>query len=344
MLIERCRYGHLETQVQFGIVANILTLLPLVVCGFRDGVGGKIAHTGLITACIRPCTCIHKLARDIVEAEQMEGFTAIAQPVFCGLHLVEQFGICIGSAYSRCTLKDIGVVSIKRGAVATEILHTHIMGIDEVAITTEQGIVFSHGRIVVVGLAQRILERLDAIVHPRFIIHAISDILVGRHTEVAQWKVVVQSLKSKHFALVISPCRLVALARAECAETDKHRFFLAFGLVEEIVTVFIHREACPRIVRKPTGQFVFADSLHHIIVKACGTHLVRLHGRGIVDFVDEFRGLRTADDRRVELSVIHAVAVNPSVHHLNLQFLFLCFGECGHFCTLYLFAVKIERE
>ena len=324
MLIERCRYGHLETQVQFGVVAHILTLLPFVVCGFRDGVCRKIAHAGLITACVRPCTCINELTRDIVEAEQMEGFTAIAQPVFCGLHLVEQFGVCIRRSHSRCTLKDIGVVSIKRSTVATEILHTHIMGIDEVAITTEQGIVLCHRCFVSIRLAQRVLKRLDTVIHPRFIIHAISDILVGRHTEIAQWQVVVQSLKGKHLALVISPCRLVALSRAECTETDKHRFFLAFGLVEEIVTVFIHSEACPRIGCKPAGQLVFADSLHHIIVKACGTHLVRLHRRGIVDFVDEFRSLRTADDRRIELSVIHAVAVNPSVNHLNLQFLFLC--------------------
>ena len=326
MLIERCRYSHLETQVQFGIVSHILTLLPFVVCVFRDGVCGKIAHAGLITACIRPCTCIHKLARDIVEAEQMEGFTAIAQPVFCGLHLVEQLCVCIGSAHSRGTVIYVSIVSIKSGTVATEILHTHIIGIDEVAITTEQGIVFSRWRIVVIGLAQRILKRLDAVIYPRFIIHAISDILVGRHTEVAQRKIVVQSLKGKHLALVISPCRLVALARAECAETYKHRFFLAFGLVEEIVTVFIHGKTRSCIGCKPTGQLVFADGLHHIIVKACGTHLVRLHRRGIVDFVDEFRGLRTTNDRRIELSVIHAVAVNPSVHNLNLQFLFLCLG------------------
>ena len=71
---------------------------------------------------------------------------------------------------------------------------------------------------------------------------------------------------------------------------------------------------------------------------------MRLHRRGIVDFVDELRGLRTANDRRIELSVIHAVAVNPSVNHLNLQFLFLRLGECGHVSTLYLFAIKIERE
>ena len=253
MLIERCRYGHLETEVQFGVIAHILTLVPFVVCGFRNGVSGEIAHTGLITACVRPCTCINELSRDIVEAEQMEGFTAIAQPVFCGLHLVEQFGVCIRRSHSRCTVKDIGVVSIKRSTIATEILHAHIMRIDEVAIATEQGIVFSRWRIVVIGLAQRILKRLDAVIPPRFIIHAISDILVGRHTEVAQWKVVVQSLKGKHLALVISPCRLVALARTECAETDKHRFFLAFWLVEEIITVFIHSEACPRIGCKPTG-------------------------------------------------------------------------------------------
>ena len=212
MLIERCRNSHLETEVQFGVVAHILTLIPFVVCGFRYRVGGQIAHTSLIAACIRPCACINELTRDIVEAEQMKGFTAIAQPVFCGLHLVEQFGVCICSAHNRCTVKDIGVVSIKGGTVATEILHTHIMRIDEVAITTEQGIVFCRWRIVVIGLAQRILKRLDSVIHPRFIIHAISDILVGRHTEVAQWKVVVQPLKGEHLALVISPCRFVALA------------------------------------------------------------------------------------------------------------------------------------
>ena len=154
MLIERCRYGHLETQVQFGVVAHILALVPLVVCGFRYRVGGKIAQTRLIAACVRPCACIHELTRNIVEAEQMEGFTAIAQPVFCGLHLVEQFCIFIRSSNSRCTVKDVSVVSIKRSTVATEILHAHVVSIDEVAVAAEQGIVLCHRCFVSIRLAQ----------------------------------------------------------------------------------------------------------------------------------------------------------------------------------------------
>ena len=154
VLVERRCDGHLETGVQLGIVTHILALLPLIVGGFRDGIRGEVAHPSLIPVGIRPGARIYKLAGGIVEAQQVERFVTVTQPVFRGLHLVQQLRIGIRGPHSRCTVIYVGIMRVKRGTVATEILHTHVMCIDEVAVAPEQGIVLCYRRFVSIRLAQ----------------------------------------------------------------------------------------------------------------------------------------------------------------------------------------------
>ena len=65
-----------------------------------------------------------------------------------------------------------------------------------------------------------------------------------------------------------------------------------------------------------------------------------LHRRGIVNLVYQFSSLGSTNGWGVKLAVIHAVAINPAIDHINFKPFFLRFAKTRHSIALYLLSIK----
>ena len=272
----------------------------------------------------------------------MEGVVSLRCPPLPLLH----FGKLYGGGIVRLCRAHEGFVCRKEGFKgAVVVLQPWCVGIDEVHITAENVVVMLNRVLLAIDdlrFTHSVLKGLNAVVAPCLIIGAVGHFLIGWHTEVAQRKVIVQALKAEGVLVgLVAEHLFVELAVAEGTQaTELNLAVVLRMLCEEQEVFFTYREADSRIVAVEM-DFVATKGLHDVVIKTGCAHLMGLHRRSIVDFVDQLLALGAAYGGGIELAMVHAhlghalapaVSVKPAVHHIN-----------GHPCLLFVGKVGVAR-